>query len=316
MRNGDEAAVERERVPRATYRVQLQPEFGFDAAAGIADYLHRLGVSHFYSSPYLQAAPGSTHGYDVVDPRRVNDELGGPVAHQRFCATLGDNDLGQILDIVPNHMAIGGPENPWWWDVLENGPSSGYARFFDVEWDSANPEFRATVLLPVLGDHYGRVLEAKELTVSREKATFLVCYADRRFPVAPPALEWLLVEAGRSGASEELVFIGESLGRLPASTVTDRESIARRHRGKEVLLHQLRRASRRPDRAGRGGRRALSRLNADVDRLDEFLSAGRTTGWRSGARPATTSIIGASSMSPRWPACAWRTSTSSPRRTS
>ncbi|HUS21738.1 MAG TPA: malto-oligosyltrehalose synthase, partial [Aeromicrobium sp.] len=258
-------------MPRATYRVQLQPAFGFEAAAGIADYLHRLGVSHFYSSPYLQAAPGSTHGYDVVDPRRVNDELGGPVAHQRFCATLGENDLGQILDIVPNHMAIGGPENPWWWDVLENGPSSRYARFFDVEWDSANPEFRATVLLPVLGDHYGRVLEANELTVSREKATFLVCYADRVFPVAPPALESLLVDAGRSGASEELVFIGESLGRLPASTATDRESMHRRHRGKEVLLQQLRRLLHDHVELATAVDDGVRRLNADVDRLDVFL---------------------------------------------
>ena len=258
-------------MPRATYRVQLRPDFGFDEAAGIADYLHRLGVSHFYASPYLQAAPGSTHGYDVVDPRRVNDELGGPVAHQRFCATLGENDLGQILDIVPNHMAIGGPENPWWWDVLENGPSSRYARFFDVEWDSADPEFRTTVLLPVLGDHYGRVLEAGELTVTREKATFTVSYADRRFPAAPPALENLLVEAGRKGGSDELVFIGEEFGRLPSSSVTDRESIARRHRGKEVLLQQLRRLLDDHAELATAVDESLAKLNQDFDRLDEFL---------------------------------------------
>jgi len=100
------------RVPRATYRLQLQPGFDFDAASAIADYLHALGVSHVYSSPYLQAAPGSLHGYDVVDPRRVNVELGGPVAHQHFCQRLGEEDLGQVLDIVPNHMAVSGPENP------------------------------------------------------------------------------------------------------------------------------------------------------------------------------------------------------------
>lgn len=97
-------------VPRATYRLQLQPEFGFDDAAHVAGYLAELGVSHVYSSPYLQAAPGSTHGYDIVDPRRVNAELGGPVAHQRFSATLGERGLGQVLDVVPNHMAIGGEE--------------------------------------------------------------------------------------------------------------------------------------------------------------------------------------------------------------
>jgi (1->4)-alpha-D-glucan 1-alpha-D-glucosylmutase len=238
----------------------------------VAPYLHRLGISHLYSSPYLQAAPGSTHGYDVVDPRRVNDELGGPVAHQRFSKMLGESDLGQILDVVPNHMAIGGSENPWWWDVLENGPSSKYARFFDVEWHSPDPEFRATVLLPVLGDHYGRVLEAGELQVVRDKAHFHVAYADRRFPVAPPALEPLLVEAGKNAKSEELVFIGESLGRLPSSWLTDRESATRRHRGKEVLTVQRGRLlADRPELA-EAVDAALARLNGDTDRLDEFLA--------------------------------------------
>ena len=111
-------------VPIATYRLQLRPEFGFSAAADISRYLARLGVSHLYSSPSLQAAPGSQHGYDVVDPRRVNEELGGARAHRRFSSRLADAGLGQVLDIVPNHMSISGPENPWWWDVLENGPSS------------------------------------------------------------------------------------------------------------------------------------------------------------------------------------------------
>jgi (1->4)-alpha-D-glucan 1-alpha-D-glucosylmutase len=193
------------------------------------------------------------------------------VAHQRFSATLGENDLGQVLDIVPNHMAIGGPENPWWWDVLENGPASRYARFFDVEWDSADPEFGATVLLPVLGDHYGRALEAGELSVARERSSFLVCYADRRFPVAPEVLEPLLVEAGRRTGTDELMFIGESLGRLPSATLVDRDSIVRRHRGKEVLLSQLGRLlTDRPELADAVDQ-AVDRLNADIDRLDEFL---------------------------------------------
>src|SRR5215813_9220665 len=105
-------------APRATYRVQLHPGFGFDDAAAIATYLGDLGVSHFYASPYLQAARGSTHGYDVVDHSHVNVELGGEEAHARFCAALGEAGLGQVLDIVPNHMAITGQDNAWWWDVL------------------------------------------------------------------------------------------------------------------------------------------------------------------------------------------------------
>jgi (1->4)-alpha-D-glucan 1-alpha-D-glucosylmutase len=120
---------------RATYRLQLRAEFGFDDAAAIADYLEALGVSHVYASPYLQAAPGSAHGYDVVDHSRVNDELGGPEAHRRFVSALGESGLGQVVDVVPNHMAVGPRANRWWWDVLENGPSSRFAAHFDVDWD-------------------------------------------------------------------------------------------------------------------------------------------------------------------------------------
>lgn len=117
----------------ATYRVQLHTGFGFEAAAAIADYVAALGISHLYSSPYLQAGRGSMHGYDIVNPHRLNEELGGAEAHARFCEALSRHGLGQVLDIVPNHMAITGAENPWWWDVLENGPASRYAAYFDVD---------------------------------------------------------------------------------------------------------------------------------------------------------------------------------------
>ncbi len=136
---------------RATYRVQLRKEFGFNDVAALADYLAELGVSHLYSSPYLQAAAGSTHGYDVIDHSRVNAELGGAEAHAAMCSALGACGLGQVLDIVPNHMAIGGRENVWWWDILENGPSSRYAAYFDVEWDPPEARLRNTVLLPGIG---------------------------------------------------------------------------------------------------------------------------------------------------------------------
>jgi (1->4)-alpha-D-glucan 1-alpha-D-glucosylmutase len=268
----DERRAERRVEPRATYRLQLRPEFGFDDAAALAGYLADLGISHVYSSPYLQASPGSAHGYDVVDPRRVSAELGGPVAHQRFGATLGEHGLGQVLDVVPNHMAIKGPENPWWWDVLENGPASRYARFFDVEWDSDDPNFRATVLLPVLGDHYGRVLEAGQLRVQRDQAAFTVAYGEQIFPVAPPSLAELLVAAGRQAGSDELVVVGESFARLPPSTWTDRESVARRHRGKEVLRSQLRRLLLDRPEVATAIDEQLDALNHDVERLDGLLA--------------------------------------------
>jgi (1->4)-alpha-D-glucan 1-alpha-D-glucosylmutase len=139
------------RVPQSTYRLQLHHGFTFDDAAVLAQYLYDLGISHVYSSPYLQASPGSTHGYDVVDHQRVNEELGGASAHERFSKKLGENGLGQILDIVPNHMAIGSG-NRLWWDVLENGASSRYASFFDIDWQSHEERLRDKVILPILAD--------------------------------------------------------------------------------------------------------------------------------------------------------------------
>src|SRR5579875_2311042 len=154
------AGGERRRRPIATYRAQMHAGFTFDDAAAIAGYLRDLGVSHLYLSPVLKAAPGSTHGYDVVDPSQVNPELGGEAAHERLSAALGRVGLAQLLDVVPNHMAITGRDNRWWWDVLRNGPSSRWARYFDVDWEGREGARPKTVLLAILGDHYGRELEA------------------------------------------------------------------------------------------------------------------------------------------------------------
>jgi (1->4)-alpha-D-glucan 1-alpha-D-glucosylmutase len=223
---------------RATYRVQLHAQFPFSAAADLAVDFQRLGISHLYTSPYLQAAPGSTHGYDMVDPSRVNRELGGAPGHALFCRALAGHGLGQVLDVVPNHMAITGPENQWWWDVLENGPSSRYASYFDVDWDSPQARLSNKVLLPVLGDHYGRILEAGEIRLMRRGSNFLLCYHDHAFPVAPRSLVDLLARAADLCGSEDLAFISDALDLLPLPTATDLESTARRHRDKEVLRTQ------------------------------------------------------------------------------
>ncbi|MBV8818776.1 MAG: malto-oligosyltrehalose synthase, partial [Acidobacteriaceae bacterium] len=129
----------------STYRLQLHAKFTFEDAAGICDYLKQLGISHVYCSPYLQATKGSTHGYDVVNHDQVNQELGGEDGLRKFAATLTDQGLGQILDIVPNHMAIGTRANTLWWDVLENGAASEYADFFDVDWNPPESKLRDTV---------------------------------------------------------------------------------------------------------------------------------------------------------------------------
>ena len=229
-----------DRVPvRATYRVQLHAGFTFDDAAALAPYLADLGVSHLYCSPYLQAAPGSTHGYDVVDHTRLNEELGGAEAHARMTAALQAHGLGQILDIVPNHMAVSGRANAWWWDVLENGPSSRYASYFDIDWDPPERKLIASVLVPILGDHYGRVLENGELVLHREGGSFLVRYHDHELPVSPRTVDDLLVRAEERVPSDELASLANAFGRLPHALLTDRESVLERHRDKEVLRQRL-----------------------------------------------------------------------------
>jgi (1->4)-alpha-D-glucan 1-alpha-D-glucosylmutase len=262
------------KYPLSTYRVQFRPEFGFDEAAAIAGYLANLGISHLYSSPYLQAARGSTHGYDVVDPTRVNEELGGEEGHARLCSALGEAGLGQVLDVVPNHMAITERRNTWWWDVLENGPSSRYAAYFDVDWNPPQARLRDTVLLPILGDHYGRVLEAGELKLVRRSGKFEIHYYEHRMPVAPRSLDTLIAEAARrcgSPGCPDLAFIADALGQLPIATLTDRESVARRHRDKEVLAGQLARLCEERPEIAAAVDAVVEAWNADPDRLDELL---------------------------------------------
>ena len=234
---------------RATYRLQLHAGFGFDDVADLAGYLADLGVSHVYLSPVLQAARGSTHGYDVVDPSTVSEELGGEEGHHRLQEALGRAGLGQVLDIVPNHMAVSSSDNRWWWDVLENGPSSVYAGYFDVTWgppDQTGRESGNAVLLPVLGDHYGRELEAGRLRLLHRRGTFTVGYFDHEFPIAPRSMDQLVGRAARRltrsfdpAARAELESIGTALGRLPPSWATDRASVRERHRDKEVLRSRL-----------------------------------------------------------------------------
>jgi (1->4)-alpha-D-glucan 1-alpha-D-glucosylmutase len=170
---------------RATYRLQLHAGFTFDDVASIAPYLKDLGISHVYLSPFLQAMPGSTHGYDVVDHGRLNVELGGQEAYERMCTTLEANGLGQILDIVPNHTAIGGRHNERWWDVLKHGPSSRYAAFFDIDWHAPQEDLAGKVLAPVLGDDLEKVLERGELTIAEEDGETVIKYYEHVFPIAP-----------------------------------------------------------------------------------------------------------------------------------
>jgi len=268
-----------------TYRVQLRPRFGFDEAASIADYLASLGVSHLYASPYLQAAPGSTHGYDVVDYGWVNGELGGADAHRRMSAALKDNGLGHVLDLVPNHMATG-PENAWWWDVLQNGPSSRYAAYFDIDWHGPESRLRNKVLLPILADHYGRVLEAGKIRLQRGGAVFQVTAPGQVTPVTPDSLDRLLQLAAWRARSEELESIAAALARLPPGTATDPESVRERERDAGVVLGALARLlDDRPDIAAAVDA-TVAFVNTDPDSLDVFLDRQnyRLAYWRTAGR--------------------------------
>lgn len=174
------------RIPRATYRLQVHAAFGLPAAADLVDYLDALGVSDVYASPLLTARKGSLHGYDVTNLAHVNAALGGEAALMALSHRLRERGMGLLLDIVPNHMAADS-ENPWWWSVLCYGPASPYARFFDIRWHTPpgpDPDdFR--LLLPVLGDPFGAVLERSELSLAWEEEGLVVAYFDRRFPLAP-----------------------------------------------------------------------------------------------------------------------------------
>jgi (1->4)-alpha-D-glucan 1-alpha-D-glucosylmutase len=256
---------------RCTYRLQLRPGFGFAEAAEIADYLEALGVSHVYCSPYLQAAPGSTHGYDVLDHHSVNPELGGTLGHEAFCQKLGEHHLGQVLDIVPNHMSIGGRGNRWWWDVLENGPSSRYAAYFDVDWEPLELKLHNVVSMPILGDHYGRVIEAGEIKIEREGGSFLVRYFDHVLPLAPRSLDGILSAAAERAESEFLAFAADFATTLPLASMTDRMSTARRHRDKEVLRRLLEREFQEHPQLATAVDDVLNDLNTSADELDVLM---------------------------------------------
>ena len=174
-------------IPGATYRVQLHKNFRFSDATHIVPYLNALGISHLYTSPYLKARAGSTHGYDIIDHNALNPEIGDQDDFERLCATLDRHGMQQLIDIVPNHMGVLEADNAWWLDVLESGPASVHAETFDIEWHPPAPEMAGQVLLPVLGDQYGKVLEAGELNLSFDDTVgeFWIHYHDHRFPIDP-----------------------------------------------------------------------------------------------------------------------------------
>src|SRR5437764_10993827 len=177
--------VSRTRVPLSTYRLQFNQRFTFRDASAIVPYLHELGVTDCYASSYFAAVPGSEHGYNVADPSRLNPELGPDEDYWSWIDAMRSRGMGHVLDVVPNHMGIAKSANPWWLDVLENGPSSRFARFFDIEWHPVKDELADKVLIPILGDQYGAVLERQQLRLVFDKGAFFVRYFEEMLPIAP-----------------------------------------------------------------------------------------------------------------------------------
>ncbi|MBI3086602.1 MAG: malto-oligosyltrehalose synthase [candidate division NC10 bacterium] len=236
------------RVPVATYRLQFSRAFTFSAARQMVPYLEALGVSDVYASSYLAARPGSLHGYDIADHNRLNPEIGTEEDYERFVAALQDRGMGQILDVIPNHMGIAASCNPWWNDVLENGPSSAYAEFFDIDWDPLKSQLANKVLLPILGDQYGRVLENQELALEYADGAFHLRYQETRLPIAPRSttlilghrLESLTATLGEADPHlQEYQSIITALTNLPGRSETAPDRVRERMREKEVIRRRL-----------------------------------------------------------------------------
>src|SRR6516165_5877382 len=179
------------RLPTSTYRLQLNHNFTLAQAGALIDYLSDLGISDCYASPLTLARPGSLHGYDVTDHTALNPEIGCEQELAEFARALLARGMGLLLDSVPNHMCIVHPSNRWWSDVLENGPSSPFARFFDIDWDPPKADLKNKVLLPVLGDQYGKVLENQEIKIAYEHGAFALHFYEFALPVAPRT--WILM---------------------------------------------------------------------------------------------------------------------------
>lgn len=211
------------------------------------------------------------HGYDVVDPQAVNPELGGDAGHTRFCSALESLNLGQVLDIVPNHMAAG-QENSYWWDVLENGPSSRFAEWFDIDWNSAEVKLQNKVLIPVLGDQYGRVLSALQIKVNYDGRSFQLRYFDNSFPLAPHSLAIPLSMAAKYVNAPTLSFIADSLARLPSPGSSDEDILSARHRDKTILYELLERTTKEEPNLAAAITHAVDVLNADIEALDSLLN--------------------------------------------
>ena len=286
---------EHPRIPVSTYRLQFNRQFTFQQAREIVPYLNELGVTDCYASPYFQARPESLHGYDITDHNKLNEAIGSREDYDAWIAELHAHEMGQLLDFVPNHMGIGESRNQWWMDVLENGLSSKYAPYFDIDWQPLKPELHGKVLLPILGDQYGRVLERGELQVRYDDGSFCLGYYEHQFPIAPGTYRYILDLALKNLEKfkdeefyAELQSILTALDYLPRRTETDPERIAERTREKEIIKRRLARRCQEAPQVHEAIDSALKQLNGtkgeprSFDLLDQLLNdqSYRLAFWR------------------------------------
>jgi (1->4)-alpha-D-glucan 1-alpha-D-glucosylmutase len=272
-------AAQQRRVPRASYRLQVHAGQTLTQLAELLDYFAELGVSDLYLSPLLQARPGSQHGYDCCNHEEINPEVGGMPALEAFSAAMGARGMGAILDVVPNHMGIGHPSNHWWIDVLENGQSSRYADYFDIDWHPVNPDLAGKVLLPVLGEQYGQALEAGRLRLAYHEGEFSLRYHEHQFPIAPRTYRCILSSqfealSRRLGPDHEHVREYESLlwglGKLPPRTGISLPERDARYRETAIIQRRLRTLTAASPEARDYVAAAVRRYNGEPGKPESF----------------------------------------------
>jgi (1->4)-alpha-D-glucan 1-alpha-D-glucosylmutase len=240
------ADEKRTTVPLSTYRLQFNGGFKFEDARRLVPYLAQLGITHCYASPILRARLGSQHGYDIIDHNHLNPEIGSESEFRQFVAELKSRGMGLIVDTVPNHMGVGHGDNPWWQDVLQNGRTSVYADFFDIDWSPLTPQLQNKVLIPILGNPYGEDLEAGNIKLAFENGKLVAKYFDTVLPIDPQTFPLVLAPLHNGGgnghgqdALPELESLTAALGRLPVNSTTDPDEVLRRQRELPELTSRL-----------------------------------------------------------------------------
>ncbi|HEX4309724.1 MAG TPA: malto-oligosyltrehalose synthase [Acidobacteriaceae bacterium] len=276
------------RAPLSTYRMQLHAGFPFAEAEAVLPYLKELGIGDCYASPVFEARPGSMHGYDVIRHDRLNPELGGEAGVMQFTARLRELGMGLLLDIVPNHMGVGN-DALWWQDVLENGRSSEYASYFDIDWSPLNPDMKDKLLLPILGSQYGDELESKHIQVAVVDGRLRIKYFDHLIPIAPRMVQMIFPpeEMDAWGVPQSFRDLLRDLAHIPPHETTDPNLIAQRRQQLAELRPRVREALLNPDMQP-VLERALDRINGvagdprSFDCLHELLEAQpyRLAYWR------------------------------------